>query len=142
MLVASLLSACSGPIARPSLSASTDVFSEERWTELEESIRARFGADALTPGFRKPAYLPLDLDLLERVSFVGLPVADLDEVLRTVPPPYMPDQPWGSASWKMWPFPDRCHIASLRLEWEPDDDFVARVVREIVNVRSVCRHEY
>jgi hypothetical protein len=119
------------------------VFSREQWRNLaavETQAGAPFGrvrpeAFGLVD---KPGFIPLDLDLLKRVTFVGTPMARLDGLLGPNGRAWIPNQPFGETRYEMFPDPDRCYRVLLELKFEANDDFVPVVVAEKLDRFSQC----
>ena len=115
----------------------SDVWSDEVWAAHLERVSRDLGQDALVPSREGyPAYIPLDPSLLDRLTFVSVPVSDLKRLLRTWKPAYIPDQPFGATGFTMWPRIDSHCFLWLRLEWEANEQFVPVVIKE--SIEKTC----
>jgi len=137
-----LAQACTPNAGKKRPESPSEVFSDEVWAKHEATLVKDLGPTALVPSREgapgHPAYIPLEPALLDRITFVGVPVADLRKLLRTFKPPYIANQPSGATSYRMWPNVDRCHFLFLSLEWESDDALVPRIVKEAVVQGGKC----
>ena len=137
-----LAQACSATASKKRPESPSDVFSDEVWEDHEANLVKDLGPTALVPSREgapgHPAYIPLEPALLDRITFIGVPVADLPKLLRTFKSPYLANQPSGATSYVLWPYVDRCHFLFLSLEWESDDSFVPRIVKEAIVQGGHC----
>lgn len=79
--------------------------------------------------------IPLDEKLLTRVSFVGMSLSEVRELLG--PSRTDTDQPFGELIYGMWPMVEACEQPALILRFEPDRELERRVVSEVIKRRIV-----
>jgi len=119
-----------------------EVFSKREWQVLAKPDYATVPFGELRPEgvglVGKPGVIPLDPQLLKRVTFVGLEVTRLEALLGPAAAPWIPNQPFGGVGYRMHPPVDRCHTLALILTFEPDRRQVPVVVSERLEKRSHC----
>ena len=109
-----------------------DLFSAQQW-EAAAAREPYPGLEHTTPIFDRyfpkgTGIIPLDEKLLARVTFVGMSVREVRELLG--PSRSETNQPFGTLHFGMWPMKRDCAQPALILKFEPDRDLERRIVAE------------
>jgi len=108
-----------------------DLFSAQQW-EAAQARELGPGREHMKPILDRyfpngTGIIPLDEKLLTRVTFIGMSVREVRELLS--PSRYETNQPFGALHYGMWPT-KHCAQSALILEFEPDRDLERRIVAE------------
>lgn len=117
----------------------SDLFSAQQW-EAAEAREPHPGLEGMHPIFDRyfpngSGIIPLDEKLLTRVTFVGMRVREVRELLG--PSRNETNQPFGGLQYGMWPMVRDCAQPLLNLRFEPDMNLEPRIVAEVIERRLV-----